>query len=676
MNYRKWVVPSPNKALATELSEECGIDTFTALLLATRGMTDPMEIEAFLSDDAMLCDPFEYKDMLPAAERIRRAMNDFEKIAIYGDYDCDGVTATALLYDYLAKNGADVLYVIPSRSDGYGMNFAAIDRLKAAGVSLIITVDNGISAVEEIRHAKEIGIETVVTDHHLPGDTLPPAVALVDPHRADCPSEFKDLCGVGVAFLLVCALEGCLPEEMLEEYADLVAIGTVADVMPLIGENRVFVKAGLRAIKAHARVGVAAVLQAAGYADKPLTATSIAFTLAPRLNAAGRIGDSMRGVQLLLESDPNDAAALAAEICADNATRQQIEGDIVASAVKQIEQAHYDRDRVLVVADEGWHHGVVGIAAARLVERFGRPVIVLGIEGESATGSGRSIAGFNLFEAISSCGDHLTKFGGHPLAAGMTLPRAEIDAFRDAINEYARLHHPQMPFPQLKLDCKLNPAGVSLALADSLEPLAPFGHGNPTPLFGLYGMTIENIQPMGGGKHLRLFLSKRGAVVRCVLFGTSVEQLPFDKGDLVDAAVTLEKNLWKGDEYLRIQVKDLRPCAVNDAFLSSVRLYEQFQNGEPLSDYSPLMIDRAEAAAVFRLVRGAQGGKITVERVINRLCDRLSYAKIRVAIDVLCELSVLQLDGDTLCPGDPSIKVDLASSGILAKIQSGMRGSI
>lgn len=668
MNYKKWSIPTLNKPLAMQIAEECEIDSFTALLLTSRGMTDPLDIEEFLSDDTIFSDPYEYKDMMPAVERIRRAITDFEKIAIFGDYDCDGITSTTLIYDYLSGQGADVIYYVPNRSEGYGMNIAAVDRLKSEGVSLIITVDNGISAIPEIKHAADIGIDTVVTDHHIAGEELPPAVAVVDPHRSDCPGGFKQLAGVGVAFKLVCALENRTCEEMLSEYSDLLTIGTIADVMPLTGENRGIVKYGVKHMARSRRPGITALLAAAGYENKPLTATAVAFTLAPRLNAAGRMGDSARGVRLLTETDEAAASALAEEICEDNVSRQQTESKIVENAVKQIEENNMQLDRVIVCSGENWHHGVIGIAAARLCEKYGRPVIVMSDDGEFAVGSGRSIKGFNIYDAIDSCKAMLTKFGGHPLAAGLTLKTEDIDNFRRQINEFAAEKHPEMPFPEISLDCKLNPAALSLSLADTVTALAPFGMGNPVPMFALCGMKIENIQEMGGGKHTRLFLSKKGAVIRCVMFGQSPSDLPFDRDDIVDAAVTLEINLWQGEEHLSIQIKDIRPSGVDDEFFSSLRAYERFRLFEDI-DYSKVLISREDAAAVFRLVRGAKGGKTTREYLINKLCGKLTPAKILTAVDVLCELSVLKDEKEYISVCNTAVKVNLEASEILKNIR-------
>lgn len=661
---KKWLIPQLNKSLASTISDECGIDPFLALIMTSRGMTDPFDIEEFLSDDLEIGDPFELKDMQKAVDRTRLAIDNFEKIAVFGDYDCDGVTSTALVYGYLSGQGADVIFHIPSRDDGYGMTVEAVDRLKAEGVTLIVTVDNGISALAEIDYAKTLGIDVVVTDHHLPGERLPAAVAVVDPHRADCASEFKDLAGVGVAFKFICALAGCFPEEMLGEYADLTALGTVADVMPLVGENRAIVKAGLKSIVNNKRPGIISLLKAAASDGKPVTATTLAFVLAPRINAAGRMGNSERAVRLLLESDPAVVGQITDEICSENVLRQKTEQEIADAAVRMVAENNMEFDRVIVVAGENWHHGVVGIAASRLVERYGRPVIILSSDGATASGSGRSIAGFNLFEAVRSAENLLIKYGGHTLAAGMTLETANIDAFRKAVNDYAAENNPVMPIPELKLDCKLNAAAVSLDLCRAIASLAPFGSGNPVPRFAICGLKIENIQGIGGDKHIKLFLSRDGAMICGVYFGVSPDSFAYEKGDVIDIAVQLEVNVWQGEENLSIQIKDIRPNGFEDSFFSDVWNYENFCRGEH-ADLSILNPTREDAAVVFRIVRNA--GKIGFDKLLTKLYGKMTYGKAVVAVDVLSELGVLTREGDIVA-AVPGVKADFASSEILERI--------
>ena len=674
MAEKLWQIPAADKALARELAAECGIDPLVALILSNRGVTDPVEIDAFLAEEGELSSPLVLLDMDRAAGRIRRAVEEGERIAVYGDYDCDGVTATAILYSCLIKLGADVLYYIPSRSEeGYGMNRESVEKLRDMGVRLIVTVDNGVSAVDETGYAVELGMEVVITDHHLPGAALPPALAVVDPHRPGCPSPYKDMCGAGVAFKLAAALMEVPAEALFETYADLAAIGTVADVMPLTGENRVLVREGLKAINKRPRPGVAALLEAAGLAGREIQAGNLAFGLGPRINAAGRMGAADRAVRLLLETDPAAAAGLAAELQEENVCRQQTEQQIVSQAAAVIEERGYAFQRIILVEGEGWHPGIVGIAAARLMERYGRPCIVLSVEGDKATGSGRSFAGFHLFEALSAAGDLLEKYGGHELAGGLTLPVANIEALRQRLNAYAAAK--EMPFPIIKLDCKLNPAALSVPLARSLEPMAPFGSGNPEPVFGLLGMKIESIQPLAGGKHVKLYLSRQDAVIQALLFGTGPADFPYEKGETVDAAVQLSVHTFREEESLTIQIRALRPADNHQKErLEALRRYEAYRRGEWDEKAVPsLLPDRQDAALVYRTVRDAAGGKIPLSRLSRRLAGKLSYEKLHVAADALLELGVLRAEarlGDTLLSVNPhGGKVDLGASRILQALQ-------
>ncbi len=679
MAEKRWLIPAADKELARELAEACGIDPLVALILSNRGITDPVDIDAFFSEEGEVASPYTLKDMDKAVSRIRMAVENRERIAVYGDYDCDGVTATAILYSCLSDMGADVLYYIPSRSDeGYGMNRDSVEKLRDMQVRLIVTVDNGVSALAETAYAAEVGLDVVVTDHHLPGAELPAALAVVNPHRADCPSPFKELCGAGVAFKLAAALLGLPCEELFGRYADLAALGTVADVMPLVGENRSIVKEGLRAMRQNPRPGIAALLEAVGIQAEKVQAGNLAFGLGPRINAAGRMGSADRAVRLLLEEDGQTAAILADELQAENVRRQQTEQQIVAEAAARIEERGHAFHRLIVVEGEGWHPGIVGIAAARLMERYGRPCIVLSVDGEKATGSGRSLPGFHLYEALASAGDLLEKFGGHELAAGLTVAVENIEPLRARLNEYAA--GLEMPFPTLRLDCKLNPAALSVPLARSLEPLAPFGTGNPAPLFGLLHMKVESVQPLSGGKHCKIFLSRNEAVVQVLAFGVSPADFPFEKGDRVDAAVQLSVNVFRGEESVSVQLRDIRPAAGDpEERLQALRRYETYRRGEwTAADAPKLLPGREDAAAVFRAVRAAPGGKTSLARLCSRLADTLSYEKLRIALDALAELGVLQIstaEGRSYVSVNPaSGKVDLQSSRVLAALRDGAKG--
>lgn len=668
MQFKRWTVNPPDRTLAAELAAECNIDPFVALIAAGRGYSDPVELEELISPDVMIADPYELCDMEKAVDIIADAIYSDELIAVYGDYDVDGVTATALLYSYLKNRGARVIYAIPDRErDGYGMNMVAVDRLHAQNVELIITVDNGIAAIREIEYARSLGMKVVVTDHHLPGEEIPKADAVIDPHRRDDPSEFKEICGVMVAFKLVSALEGKSPEEMLYEYGDLVAIGTVADVMPLVRENRSAVREGIGIIADGRRRGVSALLKAAGVEAHTLTASKIAYALAPRLNAAGRMGDAARAAELLMTDDDEVANGLAELLCTENIRRQSLEKQIFSEAVNSVEKKGYKHNRVIVVEGEGWHGGVVGIVAARLSEKYGRPVIVLSVIDGVAHGSARSIEGFSIYDAIASCSYLLSKFGGHEMAAGVTLNANHINDFRRVINEYAG--DLDRVYTEVRLDCKLNPSALSVDLVEELKTLEPFGVGNPTPLFGIFGVTLQRITPVGGGKHLRLTLARDDMSFTAMLFGTATNTFPYEAGDVLDLVVTVDTNEYNGSVSLTVSIRDIRMSLSNeDAVLVSADEYECFKSGLG-GDYSDIIPTREDVAAVYKEVLKRE---ISLDRLVNISVAGIGPAKALIAAEALCELKICSLydrDGvPTVRLANRDIKVNLADAGILQRL--------
>lgn len=609
MILRKWEVRPLDKERAAAFAQTYGVPFFLAMLMNIRGLDDAAHLREFLGEGEPLSDPFLLKDMDKAAARITRAVDNMEKIAVYGDYDADGVTSTAMLYSYLETRGADVIFYIPQREgEGYGMNIGAVEYLKEQGVSLIVTVDNGISSVQEVARANELGIDVVVTDHHRPQEILPDAVAVVDAYRPDDTSPYKHFSGVGIAFKLLMALEDGAGdvEDLLEAYSDLAAIGTIGDIVPLTGENRTLIRAGLERLSQSDRPGVQALLENAGIAGKALTSTNVAFTLVPRINATGRMGAPERAVRLLISGYEEEAEVLSEEICADNEERRRVEAEIAEAAFADIEAKGYMKDRVVVVDGENWHHGVIGIVASRVTERCGKPCMIISRGETEARGSGRSIEGFSLFEAICACGDLLIKFGGHPMAAGITLKPENIEAFRKRINQYAAEHFPQMPTQTVTLDCKLNPAALSVSMAQSLTQLEPFGNGNPQPVFGLFNMEISNVTPVGGGGHLRLTLEKNGAVITAMRFNTKPEELPYHIGDKIDLAVQLEAREFRGQPSLTVIVRDMKFAAFNtEKNIASLASFEKWQRGEVLSaeDKNRLYPDRACLAAIYRALR-------------------------------------------------------------------------
>ena len=670
MSVKKWIVGTPDREKAKLLAEECDIDPFVALIATGRGFDNAGELDILLSDEPVLCDPYELADIKIAADYINNVIAEGVKIAVFGDYDCDGVVATSLLYDYLVGRGATVVAYIPDRIDeGYGMNCGAIDKLAAEDVGLIITVDNGISCANEIEYANSIGIKTVVTDHHIPPEILPDAVAVVDPHRKDCPSTFKEICGAEVAFKLVCALEDKEPEQMLERYADILAVATIGDVMPLVNENRSIVKAGVKKIKNAPSVGVATILNMAGIDRKAIDAGKISFGIVPRINAAGRMGSAYRAFKLLTCDSAIDAFKIAGPIDDDNVRRQQIEKDILKEAIKMIENNGYHHNRVIVVAGQNWHFGVLGIVASRICEHYGKPSIVLSSENGVAHGSGRSFAGFHLYDAINSCGDVLIKYGGHELAAGVSVNSEDICAFRKKINEYAC----SLPtaVPNLKIDFRLNPAGMSVDMAFATKTLEPFGLGNPMPIFGIFGVTLEKITAIGGGKHLKLLCRKNGNAFQAVLFGVTPQQFCFAAGDIIDLAVTLDANLYQGQYNLSVQIKAIKMSNCNqDAYFEGRRQFDDFVSGYDI-DYSVVFPNREEVGSVYKMINASP---INYER-LKHIDAPIGYAKTQVAVKTLCELGLVSVNNGILVGHTPNQKNDLMNSTTYKKLYEGVNGN-
>lgn len=679
MILRKWEVRPLDKERAAAFAQTYGVPFFLAMLMNIRGLDDAAHLREFLGEGEPLSDPFLLKDMDKAAARITRAVDNMEKIAVYGDYDADGVTSTAMLYSYLETRGADVIFYIPQREgEGYGMNMGAVEYLKEQGVSLIVTVDNGISSVQEVARANELGIDVVVTDHHRPQEILPDAVAVVDAYRPDDTSPYKHFSGVGIAFKLLMALEDGAGdvEDLLEAYSDLAAIGTIGDIVPLTGENRTLIRAGLERLSQSDRPGVQALLENAGIAGKALTSTNVAFTLVPRINATGRMGAPERAVRLLISGYEEEAEVLSEEICADNEERRRVEAEIAEAAFANIEAKGYMKDRVVVVDGENWHHGVIGIVASRVTERCGKPCMIISRGETEAKGSGRSIEGFSLFEAICACGDLLIKFGGHPMAAGITLKPENIEAFRKRINQYAAEHFPQMPTQTVTLDCKLNPAALSVSMAQSLTQLEPFGNGNPQPVFGLFNMELSNITPVGGGGHLRLTLEKNGAVITAMRFNTKPEELPYHIGDKIDLAVQLEAREFRGQPSLTVIVRDMKFAAFNtEKNIASLASFEKWQRGEVLSaeDKNRLYPDRACLAAIYRALRTVNGKETDQVRFVSQFGKDMTLGLFKTALLVFEERGLVhsEIADNTFTATliETSGKTDITRSPVLLALQ-------
>ncbi len=560
-----WHVTEGVQPQAEALSHELGISVLLGQLLINRGLSEAAEARRFLAPDlADLHDPFRFQEMGRAVERLAAAIRDQEPVLIYGDYDVDGVTSVALMIRVLARFlPGKVLYYLPKRlEEGYGLHLSAVEKALAKGVRLIVTVDCGITALEEAAYLKAQGVDLIVTDHHEPQAQLPEAHALIDPKVPGCGYPFAQLAGVGVAFKLLQGLAARLPEVRERLYAnlDLVAFGTVADIVPLLGENRVLVKYGLERIRQTENVGLRALIQAAGLSDREVGSGHIGFLLAPRINAAGRMGNPSIGVRLLLTSDPALAAELAKELEKENVNRQNTETLVLQEAQRQVEaDPESAAERGLVLAGDGWHLGVVGIVASRLVDLYHKPVILVGMDETEGRGSGRSIPGFNLFNAIEACGGHLIRFGGHEFAAGLSVERARFPEFKKAFLEYARLKlTPEDLRPVLKLDGLLELDGITIDLARELNLLAPCGPANPTPVFGCRAVKLLESRNVGeNGKHLKLKVGEGQTVRDGIGFNLGAAYREIAGAREIDVAFTLEENHWNGASQIQLNLKDV-----------------------------------------------------------------------------------------------------------------------
>lgn len=678
MGYRVWQQKTQD-AQAEQALTASGCGRLLARVLVSRGCRTPEEARILLDEQAPLSDPFLIKDMDKAVERLQRALEEEEPIVIYGDYDVDGVSATAILYEYLTNLGAQVRCKLPLRTEGgYGLNRTALKKLADKGFRLIVTVDNGIAAVEEAAYAKELGIDLVITDHHLPSGSLPEAVAVVDPNRSDDESPFKSLCGAGVAFKLCAAMEGCDPAELLDVCGDLAAIGTIADVVPLVGENRTLVREGLALLQDTVRPGLAALLEASGCAGKTVTSETVGYSIAPRLNAAGRMDTAATALKLLLCSNEEQATGIAARLTEINTDRQHTEQEVLAAALKQLEaepaRAH---DRVLVVSGENWHPGVLGIVASRLTERFGRPSIVISVADGEGRGSGRAPRSFNLHGALQGCANLLSRYGGHAAAAGLTIDEENLPAFRRAINLWAEQTYPEPEPPILELDAPATVAELTVGEVAQLDKLAPFGGGNHQPLFLIENAVLDGIWPMGAEKrHSRIRLRQGADSCFASVFGTAPEDLPYRVGTAVDAAVEVSIFNGRNGPAVSVHVRALRPAGMGDAPVRQAALLDDFLAGHSLTreqaeQFAPA---RTDTVALYRMI---QAGSVYAEDLqpVFAALGSDKAGKVLVSLEALRELGLVERRGARYLPAAVDGKKDLMSAPILRRMAQMTAGS-
>ena len=681
LKYGVWNVSGYDPAQVQALCL-AGISPLTAAVLASRGIdTVPAALE-FLSPETALADPLRLRDMDKAASRVREALRLGEKIAIFGDYDVDGITATCLLTDFLRQQGGDVVHYIPCRlEEGYGLSRHAIDTLAAQGVNLIVTVDCGITAMEEAAHCRAIGMDLVITDHHECKGELPDALAVVDPHRRDELYPCRNLAGVGVAFKLAAAISGN-QREMLARYCDLLCLGTVADVMPLLGENRCFVAAGLQALSHPQRPGIRALLQACSCGGRPITSGTIGYTLAPRINAAGRMGQVELATELFLTGDEARAQVLADALCKLNRQRQQVEQQIYADAVQRLDRS--TPQKAIVLAAENWHQGVVGIVASRLAEEFHCPTFLICLDGDHGKASSRSHGGFNLFASLEALSELVESFGGHELAAGFTIRRDRIDDFREAVTKLAAEYYTTaQQLTPLRIDCEVPPSYLTLQNVSDLNELEPCGSGCPSPVFCLSGMHVDQAGEVGGGKHLRLRLSRDGQSFGAIFFSNTMKKAAVGEGDLVDVAFTPQINEYRGMQSVQLVVCDIRPDArTRSAVSHDLSLYQALQSGSADREILPQALpQRGEFVALWKYLASHsvagrfEGDCAQLARSVARFSGLpCSLLRTKICLDVFSEQGLIRMEQASedvhICITAEGKKADLEQSRILQAIKN------
>ena len=647
MKYGVWNSAVPEGASVNALVSG-GYAPLVAMILASRGISTKEQADCYLGCNCSMPDPFALIDMDIAAGRVGVAMTRGETIAVYGDYDVDGITATCLLSDFLRSHGAHCIHYIPGRiEEGYGLNPTAIHSLKEQGVSLIITVDCGITAVEEAQLCKELGIDLVITDHHECKNTLPDAVAVVDPHRPDCSYPHRDLSGVGVAFKLAAALCGS-QEEVLDTYADMLCLGTVADVMPMRGENRVFVNRGLKMLHKNNRPGLAALMKECDCTPDSISARSIGFMLAPRINAAGRMEKIELATELFLTHDAERATYLAKALCDLNRQRQAVESGIYQQAIAMLPS-----DRVpdaIVLAGETWHQGVVGIVASRIAEEYNCPTFLICMDGDHGKASSRSYGGFNLFSSLSQLSHLLESYGGHELAAGFTIARDKIDAFRDEVCALARDFYADTDCrTTLDVDCCVPPELLTLHSFESLAALEPCGTGCPKPVLMMERLQVERMTMVGSGRHLRLRLRQGRHAVNAIYFSCGNEATSLAAGDLVDIAFAPHINEYRNERSVQLNILDIRPscsavCTVDTSG------YRALRNGTITAEAAAALLpDRTTLGMVWRYLAAAPGPLKETPMCLCRKIVRwsglpLSLGQLLTCLDIFADVKLLSME--------------------------------
>lgn len=686
MREKRWLIKSQGGDEMRRLCKEMGVSEIIARLLINRGYDTPALAKNFLNKSVdQLCDPMLLPDIEKAVSRIEKAIADKEKIMIYGDYDVDGITSSTILYQYLKSEGGNVSCYIPDRvEEGYGVNESAIDMIAEQGCSLIITVDSGITAVSELKYAADKGMDVIVTDHHECADVLPPAVAVIDPKRRDSKYPYSCLAGVGVAFKLICALAGKdRLMEMIEKYSVLTAVGTIADVMPLSGENRILVYLGLKRIDRTDNLGLKALIRSAGIGKKKITTSVIGYSIAPRINAVGRVDKAMRAVELLLSETAEDAEKIAADLCEANRVRQEEEGKLLDEAKAMLESDKSLLDnRIIILANDNWHNGIIGIASSRINERFGLPTVLISFDGDMGKGSCRSSkSSFNIYAALERFKHYFDKFGGHMSAAGFSIRREYVDDFKRELTEYVNSTVTEEELtPKIDVDCEIGIRDINFSTIRDISMLEPYGTDNATPVFMLRDTEITEILPLSCDKHIRLTLEKDGESVNGFCFGVSPQSFGFCVGDRIDLVFNLDVNVYRGIETPQVTIRDVKHSEAEKRRIEREnRLLSKYLKGDELTrqEAQTVLPDMDDFTTVFRYLRHS-GGEISIEESARKIAHMTDgdfcICKLRVCLDVFSEMELICVKEDAgklrvdILPTES--KVNLNKSKLLCRLKS------
>lgn len=678
MSICEWSISEIDEEIVSKYSQKYGIPYVSAAILYSRGFREESDIQNFLQG-TVEDNVFDITDMDKAVQRIEKAIKENEKICIYGDYDADGITSSSLMCRYLRDRGADVFCYIPERNkDGYGLNNSAIEYIKNEGTDLIITVDNGISAFDEVKYANFLGMDVVITDHHRVRETLPCACAVVNPYRKEC-SELKNknFAGVGVAFKLIEAMETgkSNKKELLNKYSDLVTVGTIGDSIELFGETKEVVKYGLKNLLSSKIPGIISLLKCSNLYLKELDSISVAFGIVPRINACGRMDNARLALELLMCDDVYESDKIAVEVCKLNDLRKNIENEILEDVEKLLlEEPERKYEKIIVAEGENWNHGVLGIVASKITQKYGKPCILITIEGETSRASCRSIEGFSIYDALVRNSKWLTRFGGHPMAAGFSINTSDLKFFKESLFRDSEDY--EVPSPCVSIDFELEPYQISCEILEDLEILKPYGNGNPEPVFGIFGATLVKIIPIGKGKHLKLVFEKDGFEFSILYFNKTPNDFIFSENEKLDLAITLHENEYMGVKSVSCYAVDFKICNYDlKKAVKEKNLYQNFKKSNMLNcDFTDIIPNREEFVKIYQYVKKLKNKSIRVDLINKRLFNNSkNLFIIYIVLDVMEELGLIRIfrsaDEYKIIVNEVKEKVNISDSLILKSIK-------